>query len=351
MADANRTEQATPKRRRDARKKGQIPRSKEVPSALTFVVVVLFFLFAGSYVLAEFRIQFLGFWGHFDAGEFTILTAQQLLTEVLWGVMKLAGPLLLLILTVSLGGTVVQGGFVFSSEPLKIKGDKLNPAKNVKKIFSKTGIVELLKSLALVVVLTYLAASAVWERIDEFQAMVVMDLATILATWASILYTVSLRVGIFLAILAAADYLFQRYKFEEDLKQTRQEVRDDYKETEGDPLVKGRIRRLQKEMARKRMMAAVKTADVVVTNPTHYAVALRYDVQTMAAPRVVAKGKGYLAQKIKELAREHKIPMVESVALAQTLYKTVELDQEVPASLYKAVAQILAYVYKLKQER
>jgi flagellar biosynthetic protein FlhB len=175
-----------------------------------------------------------------------------------------------------------------------------------------------------------------------------MDVRQFLHWTALISYQVLIRVGVAMAILAVFDYAFQKHRFMDQLKMTKQEVKEDFKETEGDPLTRGRIRRIQREMARKRMMAAVPEADVVVTNPTHYAVALSYEMEEMEAPKVVAKGVGFLALRIKELAQKHDVPLVENKPLAQTLYKTVEVGEYIPASLYKAVAEILAYVYKAR---
>jgi flagellar biosynthetic protein FlhB len=159
---------------------------------------------------------------------------------------------------------------------------------------------------------------------------------------------VFIRVAVMLIVLAIADYFFQKYRFTEQLKMTKQEVKEEFKETEGDPITKGRIRRIQREMARKRMMADVPTAEVVITNPTHYSVALSYKMESMDAPKVIAKGVGFLALKIRELAQEHGIPLVENKPLAQTLYKSVEIGEYIPSNLYKAVAEILAYIYKAK---
>jgi flagellar biosynthetic protein FlhB len=350
MAQPDRTEKPTPKRRRDAREKGQIPRSKEVSAAGTFLVVLIFLAAGSSYFYSEFKALFSYLWGSLLYSEISVLTARELVVVSLWGVMKLAGPVLVLTLVVALGTSFAQGGVVFAVEPLKFKGDKINPAKNLQKVFSKRGLMELVKSLGLVTIVVYLAFTVIRDYLGVFQMMVVMDLRTILSTWGSAVFSIGLRIGIFLVVVAIADYLFQRYTHEEGLKQTKQEVKDDLKDTEGQPLVKARIRRLQREMARRRMLAAVKTADVVITNPTHYAVALKYEMDSMTAPEVVAKGKEYLAQKIREIADKHKVPIVEDRELARTLYKLVEVGDEVPANLYKAVAQILAYVYKLKSE-
>jgi flagellar biosynthetic protein FlhB len=306
---------------------------------------------AGStYLLSECQTLFQILWGSFIFDEISQVKAREFAIVTMWGVFKMAGPVMGLTFLAALGASIVQGGLVLASEPLKFNPDKVNPARNLKKVFSKRGWVELAKSVALVSVVIYLAASVVWNYLEVFQSMIVMDLRTIVITWGSTIYSIGLRVGIFLGIVAVADYLFQRYSHEEGLKQTRHEVKEDLKDTEGQPLVKARIRRLQREMARRRMLSAVKTADVVVTNPTHYAVALKYELHEMPAPLVVAKGQDYMAQKIREIAEKEKVPLVEDVHLAQTLYKTVEVGDAIPTDLYKAVAQILAYVYRLREE-
>ncbi len=350
MAQPDRTEKPTPKRRREARRKGQIPRSREVSSAVTFLTALVFFMACGAYFLDEIHGLFHFFWGSFLFSEISQLTAHEFATVSMWSFLRLAGPLMGLTFFLALGAALVQGGMVLSAEPLKMSAEKINPAKNLKKVFSKRGWVELVKSLALISVVIYLAASVVWNYLDVFQSMIVMDLRTIVSTSGSTICSIGLRIGIFLGVVAVGDYLFQRYSHEQGLKQTKHEVREDLKETEGQPLVKARIRRLQREMARRRMLSAVKTADVVVTNPTHYAVALKYELQEMPAPLVVAKGQDHMAQKIKEIAAKDKVPLVEDVTLAQTLYRSVDVGEVIPTDLYKAVAQILAYVYKLKEE-
>jgi flagellar biosynthetic protein FlhB len=346
----NRTEKPSPKKRKDARKKGQVARSKELSSAAVYLVVLSFFGLGGAaYILRELQI-FTGFlWRSFLTVEITPQSSRELLHYCGWSVMKLAAPLLLLTLVIGVGTFGAQGGWVFSTEKLKVSFSNINPARKLKSIFSSRGLVELGKALGLIAVITFLALDVLNDRMVELHTMAFMSVPTILSVFGDVLFTIALRVGIFMALVAVADYFFQRHRFEKDLKQTKQEVKDDFKEMEGNPVVKGRIRRLQMQMARRRMLSAVPTADVVITNPTEYAVALKYDIEKMAAPKVVAKGKERLAAKIKEIAREHRVPTVENVPLAQALYKSVEVDQEVPAKLYQAVAQILAYVYKLKE--
>jgi flagellar biosynthesis protein FlhB len=257
-------------------------------------------------------------------------------------------PMMLLVAVLGIAANVAQTGFLISWEQLKFNFEKLNPSNGFSRIFSKNGLVELVKSLALVMVISYLSYQVVVQYIPLYPQLVLMDVKQLLYWTGQICYQVCLRISIFLVLLAVGDYLFQRYRFLEQMKMTKQEIKDEFKEMEGDPFTRGRIRRIQRELARKRMMSAVPDADVVITNPTHYAVALSYKVEEMDAPAVVAKGVGFLAIKIKELAQKHDIPMVENRALAQTLYKTVEIGATIPMSLYKAVAEILAYIYKTR---
>ena len=352
MSDkSDRTHKATSRKRRKAREKGQIARSREVPFALTFLVLVLVMAFQGDWFIHQLEEPFRVFWSGGFGEEINTATVSRVFFRIAWLFLILAGPLLVLTFVLSVGGLVGQGGFVFTGEPLRPKVTKLNPAQNVKKIFSKNGIVQLVRSLTLVLAILYLGYSVIRDHMGDFQLMPAMDLGSILSVWGAILYQVCIRVAILLAILAAGDFLFQRYQHEENLKMTKQELKDEHKDTEGNPTIKGRIRRLQLEMARRRMMAAVAEADVVITNPTHFAVALKFDMATMAAPEVVAKGCDHVAQRIKQVAEEHRVPMVEDVELARALYRTVEIGDEVPVQLYRAVAQILAYVFKLKKLR
>jgi flagellar biosynthetic protein FlhB len=348
---SDRTEKPTPKRRREARKKGQIARSREASFAAVFITLFVFFAVGMGFLFEEFGSLFRIFLQDFQTEDFTLPAVQNMAKAFFTSVSILAGPPIFLTLLVGIGATFLQGGAVFTAEPMKFKPDKVNPAKNLKKICSKRGLVELVKSVALVSVVVYLSVSILTDYIDVFQSMVIMDLGSILAIWGEILFRIGLWVGVFLVIVAAGDYLFQRYSHEEGLKQTKQEVKEDLKDTEGQPLVKSRIRRMQRDMARRRMIAAVKEADVVVTNPSHFAVALKYEMFAMNAPLLVAKGQDFLAQKIREAADQNEVPIVEDPPLARTLYRTVEVGDQVPADLYRAVAKILAYVYKLKEEK
>jgi flagellar biosynthetic protein FlhB len=260
----------------------------------------------------------------------------------------IVGPMLLAIMSCSVIANMAQGGLVFTTQSLGIHLNKLNPQRGLERIFSKNGLVELIKNLLLLIVISFISYKVISQHLALYPRLILMDVGKLLYWTVTISYDIFIRVAVLLLVLAIGDYFFQRYRFMEQLKMSKQEVKEERKDAEGDPITKGRIRRIQREMARKRMMASIPTADVVITNPTHYSVALSYKMDSMDAPRVVAKGVGFLALKIRELAQQHGIPMVENRPLAQTLYKTVEVGESIPGNLFKAVAEILAYIYKAK---
>jgi flagellar biosynthetic protein FlhB len=257
-------------------------------------------------------------------------------------------PILIGVLGVSVFSNILQGGLAFSTQALKLKPEKLNPKNGLKKIFSKNGLVELIKSLVVVSVISIITYRVIVSHLSLYPRLVLMEQGKILYWIASISFEVLIRIAVLMLIVALFDFCFQKYRFKDQMKMSKKEVKEEYKEMEGDPTTKGRIRRIQRAMARRRMMADVPNADVIITNPTHYAVALSYKVDSMEAPKVVAKGVGFLAQKIKELALQHNIPQVENKPLARALYKSVEVGEYIPAHLYRAVAEILAYIYKAK---
>ncbi|HSR67164.1 MAG TPA: flagellar biosynthesis protein FlhB [Acidobacteriota bacterium] len=350
MAKSDKTEKPTPKKRRDAREKGQVARSRDLSQSFVFLNAVLFMGLGGAFLFAQMQQVVLRNWKAYFNADVNLLTTEIIFQDAVFTVMKLAAPLVLLTLLIGFASQGLQSGFLISSHNLKPKLDGLNPKQGLQKIFSKRGLMQLVKSVMLIVVIAWLGYDSVSAHLPEFQKLSLLRVEGSVALMGKFLFALGLKVALFLAVLGVIDFVFQKYKFEEDLKQTKQEVKEDLKNTEGNPLVKGRIRRLQREMARKRMMASVPEADVVITNPSHYAVALKYDMEAMAAPLVLAKGQGHLAQKIKDLASEHDIPQVENVPLAQALYKSAEVGAEIPGDLFKAVAQVLAYVYRLKEE-
>jgi flagellar biosynthesis protein FlhB len=348
MADSSKTEKPTGRRLQKEREKGHVARSREVPSA-TILLGVLLTL---SYVTPKLLFSLSG---HMSAllrvkvpAEITSPFLSRLMGDAIMRIGPVVGLIMLSAMVFALAANYAQIGWVVSWEALSFKFENLNPKNGFSRIFSKNGVVELAKSLLILVVVGYPAYSIMSEYRNLYPRLVLMDVRQLMFWTAAISYKVYLRIGILLFLLALADFAFQKYRFLEQLKMSKQEVKDEMKEMDGDPTTKGRIRKIQRDMARKRMMAEVPKADVVITNPTHYAVALSYKMDSMDAPRVVAKGVGFLALKIKELAQQHNIPMVENRPLAQTLYKTVEIGESIPGDLYRAVAEILAFIYRAR---
>jgi flagellar biosynthesis protein FlhB len=344
----NRSEKPTARRLRKAREKGQVARSKEVPSAAVLLGSLLLLGYFGRTFLHQFELQMHSLLTFNIPLDITLAYLHRIANTAGLYVAMILGPILLSAMAFSITANLMQGGLAFSTESLGFHFNKLNPKNGLGRIFSKNGIVELAKNLLLLCAVSIISYQVISKYLALYPKLVLMDVRRLIYWISTISYQILLRVSILMVVIAIADYYFQKYRFADQLKMTKQEVKEEFKEMEGDPTTKGRIRRIQREMARKRMMADVPSADVIVTNPTHYAVALSYKMETMEAPKVIAKGVGFLAQKIRELAQEHGIPLVENKPLAQTLYKSVKVGEYIPANLYKAVAEIIAYVYKAK---
>jgi flagellar biosynthetic protein FlhB len=263
----------------------------------------------------------------------------------------LLAPLLLPLLLAALGVNVAQVGFNLSLKPLQPSLSKLNPINGMKRLFGPKGLVELGKSLFKIVVIGTVGTLTIRDKLPELLALSGTTVGIYLETVSGVVLLLGIRVVAALIVLSILDFTYQRYQHRKGLKMTKQEVKDELKQSEGDPMVKGRLRALMRQMARDRMMEGIKRADVVVTNPIHVAVALRYDPAKAGAPMVVAKGARKMAQRIKDIAREHEVPIVENPPLARQLFKLADVGDLVPASLYKAVAEVLAFVYRLKGRR
>ncbi len=348
-AGQERTEKATGKKRQEARKKGQVAQSREISSAMILLTALGVFYFAGSWIFWNLsgiisgvfqNIGSLRFAGITDASAFSIEYFSQFMLVLL--------PIFMPLAVVGFVANVMQVGFLISSEAIALKPSKLNPISGMKRFVSLKSMVELGKSIIKVLFIAGIAYLLVKSEIQEFPMLIHREVGQILVFIARVSLKVCFFVCVALIVLAIVDYIYQRWQYEQDLKMTKQEVKDEQKQTYGDPKVKARIRGVQMEMARRRMMEAVPEADVVITNPTRLAVALKFDAREMIAPRVLAKGAGHIAGRIREIAREHQIPVVEEKPLAQALYKMVEIGDYIPAELYRAVAEVLAYVYRLK---
>jgi flagellar biosynthesis protein FlhB len=353
MADEDknqeRTEQATPKRREEAREKGQVARSHEVASVAVLGACIIYLYFNAENIVHEMGLLMANDFRAAARVSLTPGTVQAFFWEYLYRLFFLIAPLLLTVVIAGLAANIVQVGIVFSSEPLQPKLSKIDPFKGMQRLFSLRSIVELLKGVLKIVIVGLAGWISIRGEISSFPRMIEQGAGGILLFLGKASFKILLATCLVLAVLAVLDYAFQRWEFEKSLKMSRQDIKEEFRQTEGDPLVKARIRRIQREMARRRMMAAVPKADVVITNPTHLAIALSYDQHEMAAPLVTAKGSGHVAEKIRELARAHHVPVVENKPVAQVLYKMVNLNCAIPEHLYRAVAEILAYIYQVKQ--
>ncbi|MFZ0964653.1 MAG: EscU/YscU/HrcU family type III secretion system export apparatus switch protein [Terriglobia bacterium] len=347
MADESRTEQATPRRRQRARTEGNVPRSRELPAALAVMAVVLFLWWyppGWKDDWREFMERALSSAVHTDMAAGT-----PVLSGVVWKVCLWAGPSLALAWLVALIGSFALGGFVMAPSALAPKPERLNPANNLGKLFSLGGLQGLLKSLVPSAFVLYIAVAIMVRDWGQILQMCRVGVRSSLGWLLSRIFEISWKGGLVFTLWAGFDLLLSRMNFERQLRMSRQEVRQDFKETEGNPAIRGRIRRLQREMRRRRMVRDVARATVVVTNPNEYAVALDYKPETMPAPVVVAKGRNLLAHQIKREARWHGIPIVENPPLAQALYRAAEVGQSIPAKLYAAVAEILAFIYRTQR--
>ena len=344
-----RSEQPSIKRLQEAKDKGQVCKSNEVSTCFLFLATVISFYFyipSMASKLGSIVSSYLGNASIWDGSQESVLSIfHQAVSQLAILVLPILGVFLL----VGLASNIIQIGFVLSAEPITPKWSKIDPIKGFKnKFFSLRSLQQLVKTLVILFVIGLVAYRAIKREIPAFPPLIDSDLSVILLTiFQSAMHLLWDFLWIFIMV-AVADYVFQRWQHNQDLKMTKQEIKDEMKLHEGNPQIKSKIRSIQLHMARRRMMKELPKADVVITNPTHLAVALKYERGTMVAPVVIAKGAGILAEKIKDLARTSHIPIVEDKPLARALYKTVEIGDIIPDKWYKAVAEILAYVYKLK---
>jgi len=342
-----RTEQATPKRLREAREKGQVPRSKELNSMALLMASAGGFLLMGEGILTGMQDILSSGLAIEHARNMDKSRVIELFGSTLMQSLVVVAPMFLLLTVVVVMTPIGLGGWSFSTKAISFKWEKLDPVKGLGRIFAMRGLMELLKVLAKFGLVAAISAVVLWSLIDEILGLGAESLKPALAHVANLCGWSFLASSSALIILAAIDVPFQLWQHHKQLKMTKQEVKDEAKETDGRPEVKARIRALQQELSQRRMMEAVPEADVVITNPTHYAVALRYDQLNMQAPVVVAKGADLVAARIRMLADQHDVAMVSAPPLARALYASTELNQEIPAGLYVAVANVLSYVYQI----
>lgn len=352
MADdqdqSQKTEEPTHKRMEEAFKRGQVPFSREVTSFLMLFVLALTIAWFSKPMMVETKEFFRVFIERPQDIDISGDNLYDLMIEVLG---KSAYILLLPVLATmvaALMGSFMQNGIVMSVEPIKPKLEKISPVKGIKRLFSMRSMIEFIKGLiklAIVGTVAYVAAVPLMNELELLPSYEVLD---ILAFIGQVMIRMMIGVCAVMALIAVLDVLYQRFEHKKNLRMSKQEIKDEMKQQEGDPHIKAKLRAIRMERAQRRMMAAVPEADVVVTNPTHFAVAMKYVEDVMSAPIVVAKGQDHIALKIREVAKEHDIPIVENPPLARALYESAEIDQEIPLDHYQAVAEVISYVYKLQ---
>ncbi|MBM7555356.1 flagellar biosynthesis protein FlhB [Halanaerobacter jeridensis] len=349
--DAEKTEDPTPKRREEAREEGQVAESQELNTALTlfFSFVILFFVM--PHILKEIMRFITKVYTQYFSMEFSLLTIHNLSIEIMRFILRLIAPIFTMVMVVGVLSSILQIGFLFSPQIVQPEFSKLNPIQGVKQMFSKKTLVELVKSVAKIVLVVGIAFVTIRAVVSEFLLLIYSNLEKVISLLGGLSFKLGMRVSLLFLVLGIMDLFYQRWQHEQDLKMSKKEVEEERKQTEGNPEVKQQRKQKQQEMAQQRMMQDVPDADVVITNPTHFAIAIKFDIEAMEAPVVLAKGQDDIAQKIKEVAQENEIEIVEEKPLARALYRMVEIGEEIPAELYQAVAEILAYVYQMDDER
>ncbi|MGP1570048.1 MAG: flagellar biosynthesis protein FlhB [Eubacteriales bacterium] len=345
------TEKATPKRRQDERKKGNVPQSKDIVNLVSVVVVfsVAKLLFPYIYVTQE-RFINLILSEMANIEEYSRAGFSDLIAQITMVIVIAAVPLLLLANAVSIIMTGAQTKFLFSMEALKPKLNKFNPINGFKRIFSIRSGVELLKNLIKLTIIIVILYKFIYARLVEFAKMLFLDLASSATYILNAVVLMVYSVCLIFVFVAGLDYIYQRWEYERKIKMSKQEIKEEFKQTEGDPQIKGKIKQKQRQMAMSRMMQQVPSADVVIKNPTHFAVALKYDTEKNAAPVVVAKGKDNVALRIIEVAGEAGVMVIEDRPLARAIYATTEIKMEIPAAYYSAIAEVFALVYNVNKK-
>ena len=346
----DKTEQPTPKRIQDAREKGQVMKSREVTTAFVFIAVIIYLYFNISHIgniIDDRLVYFLSNFSNLNLGYTECI---KIIDGLLYTVVYAILPLILLVFAASVLSNLVQVGFLLTFQPLIPDITKIDPVSGVKRFFSLQSLNELVKSIFKFFVLTAIAYFTIYPYLKKILVLQYMTPSYDAFFTFKIIYKLFFNIIMALIVLAIADYFFQKYKYNKGLMMTKQEVKDEAKQFEGDQQVKGKIRKMQREIARRKILKEVKNAHVVITNPTHFAVALKYDNKKHNAPVVIAKGADNLALLIKKIAKDNGIPTVENKMVARALYETCEPGQAIPASLYKAVAEILAHLYTTNQK-
>lgn len=351
----DKTEPATPKKLEDARKEGQVSKSREIGMGFSllglFVTLKIYIGTLGEQFIKAFETlykripEFIGVEGTYDSVAFYTLLTDNIVDMIL-----MMAPFLAVGFLIAFLADLVQVKWKVTMKPLMPKFNKMDPIKGMKKIISPQSVFELLKAVLKIVFISYLAITTVKDKLLLIYSLYDISLPAALTAIGDVVIDLGIKISAWYMVIAAIDFVYQKMKFKKDMKMSKQEVKDEYKNAEGDPKIKSQQKQRMRQASQRRMMQSVPTADVVITNPTHFAVALKYDADSGRAPIVVAKGEDFLAKRIKEIAKENKVEIVENKPLARMLYHNVELGEEIPPELYQAVAEVLAFVYGLKNK-
>lgn len=348
----DKTEEPTEQKLKKARDEGNVAKSTEVASVMLMVTAILIALYSGNWIYDEFSSLFRQIYLNLDQPFNDNEHAIQVLQSTLITGFKIIGPMLIGLLVVAVLSHVLQGGFILAPKVMEPKPDRIHPGKGFKKIFSTKGLAELIKGLTKVFIVGVIIYSTFKGKTDDFAIMIMLPVSDTLSQTGAMILTMMTRILTALVVLAIADAIYERYQHRKDLKMTRQEVRDELKQSEGDPHMKSKRKEKAKSFRhRKRLDHAILASDVVVTNPTHYAVALQYNPDSNRAPIVQAKGMRKRALKIRSFAAKYEVPVIENPPVARALFASTEEDQIIPEEYFKVVAEILAYVYRLKEEK
>jgi flagellar biosynthetic protein FlhB len=352
MADTDKhskTERPTGRRLQEARDKGDVPHSQDLAATVGLAVGFIALYTTGNFMFGALKSCSRDILGNMAANEVTPAGIYAMMLKMFLTMGMALAPFMLIVIIVGIATSIAQtGGINLTWEPLSLNLDRLNPVNGMSRFFNKEALFQITKSFIKILIVGYMAYKILRDEVEGILFLADTDIQGIIDFVGHISFKLVLHTCGVLLILAILDLAFVKWQFIEKLKMTKQEVKDEHKNMEGDPQIKNRIRSMQMERARRRLRSIIPTADVVITNPTHYAIALKYDREKMAAPMVIAKGMDYLALKIKEMAREHKVMLVENRPLARELYAQVNEGEEIPESLYAAVAEVLAYVYSIK---
>ena len=351
MEDGEKTEEPSQHRIDEFRKKGDVASSRELTSVLVLSACILTLSLSLVFIFEQMTAYIEWLYTLDIASAFSPKSLNTITTKTFIVAAKCSAPVLLVALCVGVLAHVAQIGFLYSPDILELNFERVNPVAGIKKLFSKQALFEAIKGVFKFVVILAVVYAYLRDDIGKYNGFIHLEVAESFIVAKELLIKISFAILMALAGVALLDFAWQKFTYKQKIMQTKQQLKQESKEQDGNPEIKQRIRQIQREMSRKRMIKDVKTADVIVTNPTHISIVLKYDTESMISPMVIGKGQDHLALKIREIAKEHNIPIVENVMLARTLYKTVKVGHPIPRTMYKAVAEVLAFVYKLKKKR